>query len=87
MPRRFRQATGQLPLEHVHTLRIEEPRQRLESGDQPIEAIANDVGYDDAGFFGRLFRRKVRLTPARYRKRFGGRHRALQADVGAVNQP
>jgi AraC-like DNA-binding protein len=28
-------------------------------------------GYEDAGFFRRLFRRHVRLTPSQYRKRFG----------------
>ncbi|MGH8645722.1 MAG: helix-turn-helix domain-containing protein, partial [Gammaproteobacteria bacterium] len=53
------------------------PKQMLESGDQSMEAIANEVGYEDAGFFSRLFRRKVNLTPAQYRKRFGAMHRAL----------
>jgi transcriptional regulator GlxA family with amidase domain len=77
--RRFRQATGMSPLEYVHTLRLEEAKQMLESGDQSIEAIANAVGYEDAGFFARLFRRHVTLTPAQYRKRFGGLRRALQA--------
>ncbi|MGH6635048.1 MAG: GlxA family transcriptional regulator [Gammaproteobacteria bacterium] len=75
--RRFQEATGMPPLEYVHTLRIEEAKQMLESGDQPIEAIANEVGYEDAGFFSRLFRRKVNLTPAQYRKRFGAMRRAL----------
>jgi transcriptional regulator GlxA family with amidase domain len=51
----------------------------LESGDQPVEAIANEVGYEDAGFFSRLFRRNVNLTPAQYRKRFGSMRKALQA--------
>jgi transcriptional regulator GlxA family with amidase domain len=85
--RRFREATGLSPLEYVHTLRIEEAKQMLESGEEPIEAIANAVGYEDAGFFGRLFRRKVKLTPAQYRKRFGGMRRALQANLAAVNPP
>jgi transcriptional regulator GlxA family with amidase domain len=49
----------------------------LESGDLPIEAIAGEVGYEDAGFFSRLFRRQVNLTPAQYRKRFGALRRAL----------
>jgi transcriptional regulator GlxA family with amidase domain len=62
----------------VHTLRLEEAKQMLESGDLPVEAIAHEVGYEDAGFFGRLFRRKVRLTPAQYRKRFGALRRALE---------
>ena len=52
----------------------------LESGDQPIEAVANEVGYEDAGFFTRLFRRKVNLTPAQYRRRFGAMRRAIGSD-------
>ncbi len=82
--RRFEQATGMSPLEYVHTLRLEEAKQMLEAGDAPIEAIANEVGYEDAGFFGRLFRRQVSLTPAQYRKRFGAMRRALQAVGTAV---
>jgi len=75
--RRFQLATGMSPLEYVHTLRLEEAKQMLEATDAPIEAIANEVGYEDAGFFSRLFRRQVNLTPAQYRKRFGAMRRAL----------
>lgn len=69
--RRFTQATGMTPLEYVHTVRLEEAKQMLESTDLPVEEVALEVGYQDASFFGRLFRRKVALTPAQYRKRFG----------------
>jgi transcriptional regulator GlxA family with amidase domain len=75
--RRFNLATGMSPLEYVHTLRIEEAKQMLETGNDAIEAIANEVGYEDAGFFGRLFRRSVGLSPHQYRKRFGSMRRAL----------
>ncbi len=67
------------PLEYVHALRLEEAKQMLESSDLPVEAIALEVGYEDAGYFSRLFRRKVNLTPAQYRKRFGNLRKALQA--------
>jgi len=42
-------------------------------------AAAHDgeVGYEDADFFNRLFRRKVGLTPAQYRKRFGALRQRL----------
>jgi len=76
--RRFAQATGMSPLEYVHTMRLEEAKQMLEASDATIEAIAEEVGYEDAGFFSRLFRRHVQLTPAQYRKRFGSLRRALQ---------
>ena len=78
--RRFEQATGMSPLEYVHTLRLEEAKQMLEASDLPIEAIANEVGYEDAGFFARLFKRNVDLTPGQYRKRFGAVRRALEMD-------
>ena len=84
--RRFQQATGMSPLEYVHTLRLEEAKQMLEASDAPIEAIANEVGYEDPGFFSRLFRRQVALTPAQYRKRFGAMRRAIRdgGDHGAT---
>jgi transcriptional regulator GlxA family with amidase domain len=77
--RRFTQATGLTPLDYIHGLRLEEAKQMLETSDLPVEAIANEVGYEDASFFGRLFRRKVGLTPAKYRLRFGSLHRVMRA--------
>jgi transcriptional regulator GlxA family with amidase domain len=82
--RRFQRATGMAPLEYVHTLRLEEAKYLLETGDAPVETVAREVGYEDAGFFSRLFRRKVRLTPPQYRKRFSSMRRALQPAAGAV---
>ncbi len=75
--RRFRAATGLSPMEYVHTLRLEEAKQLLEVSTQSVETVAWEIGYEDASFFGRLFRRRVGLTPAQYRRRFGGLRRAL----------
>jgi len=77
LQRRFKLATGMTPLEYVHTLRLEEAKHLLETTSQPVEAVAGEVGYDDAAFFARLFRRKVNLSPAQYRRRFGGLRSAL----------
>lgn len=82
--RRFARATGMSPMEYVHTLRLEESKQALETTDLPIEAVANEAGYEDASFFGRLFRRKVGLTPAQYRKRFRALRRVLEQQVSAA---
>lgn len=76
--RRFTLATGMSPIEYIHTLRLEEAKQMLESTQLPVEAVAMEVGYQDASFFGRLFRRKVALTPAQYRRRFGALNRQLR---------
>lgn len=77
--RRFQAATGMGPLEYVHAVRIEAAKQLLESADLPIEEVAMEVGYEDAGFFGRVFMRSVKLTPLQYRRRFGALKRALSA--------
>lgn len=69
--RRFRKATGMSPLAYVQTLRLEEAKQQLEATQLPIEAIAGECGYEDAGYFSRLFTKRVGLTPANYRRRFG----------------
>lgn len=69
--RRFALATGMTPLEYVHHVRLEEAKQMLEAGEAPVEAIAVDIGYSDASFFSRLFRRKVGMSPVQYRQRFG----------------
>jgi transcriptional regulator GlxA family with amidase domain len=76
--RRFRAATGLSPLAYVHALRLEAAKELLEAG-ASAEAVAFEVGYEDAGFFRRLFRRHVRLTPAQYRKRFGSLRRSVEA--------
>jgi transcriptional regulator GlxA family with amidase domain len=81
--RRFSKATGMSPLGYVHSLRLEEAKQMLEREDLPVEAVANEVGYEDASFFGRLFRRNVGVTPKQYRRRFGSLHRALQGGQNA----
>src|SRR5262249_26857952 len=75
--RRFTQATGLTPLEYVHTLRLEEAKQLLETTDFAIDVVANEVGYEDGSFFRRLFRRKVGLSPHAYRLRFSAFRRAL----------
>ena len=71
--RRFRRATGYAPMDYVHTVRIEEAKQILETTDASIERIGEEVGYEDSASFRRLFKRKSGLTPAEYRRLFGRR--------------
>jgi len=75
--RRFKLATGMTAMEYTQTLRIEEAKHLLETTENPVEAVAEEVGYDDAAFFSRLFKRSVNLSPAQYRRRFGGMRAAL----------
>jgi len=85
--RRFSKATGYTPIKYVHALRLEEAKQHLETGTLPIEAVSNEVGYEDASFFTRLFRRNVGMTPAAYRRRFGGLRKAMASSERKARFP
>ncbi len=67
--RRFKAATGYSPLAYVQALRVEEAKHLLETGNQPIEAIAEEVGYADLASFRRLFRRLSGISPGEYRRK------------------
>jgi transcriptional regulator GlxA family with amidase domain len=68
--RRFVAATGLGTIAYVQRLRIEDAKRRLERTNASVEEISYKVGYEDAAFFRRLFRRTTGLAPGAYRKRF-----------------
>ena len=70
LKRRFKTATGSSPIEHLQNLRVEEAKRLLESGKMPVDEISFEVGYEDASFFRRLFKRRTGMTPSQYRRMF-----------------
>ena len=68
--RRFTEATGFAPIDYVQRLRIEDAKRRLERTDAAADEISWKVGYEDAAFFRRLFKRVTGMTPGAYRRRF-----------------
>ena len=70
LKRRFKAATGSSLIDYLQNLRIEEAKRSLENTDLPIEEISERVGYSDASFFRRLFKRLTGLTPSHYRRFF-----------------
>jgi len=70
LKRRFKAATGSSLIEYLQNLRIEEAKRLLETSKMPVDAIGAEVGYADASFFRRLFKRMTGLTPRYYRRMF-----------------
>jgi transcriptional regulator GlxA family with amidase domain len=70
LKRRFKAAMGTTLMDYVQNLRIEEAKRLLETGTTPFDDIAAEVGYENPGFFRRLFKRRTGLTPSDYRKMF-----------------
>ena len=69
--RRFKDAFGQAPGGFVQDHRLDEARRRLAAANVSIDAIAASVGFKSADAFRRAFQHRFRVTPGRYRRRFG----------------
>lgn len=68
--RRFKNATGESPLNYLQKLRIQTAKDQLENTLDSIEEITRQVGYEDSSTFRRLFKRHTSLSPREYRDRF-----------------
>jgi transcriptional regulator GlxA family with amidase domain len=83
LKRRFKAATGSTLIEHVQRVRIEEAKRALENTSVPVDEISAEVGYEEPGFFRRLFKRHTGLSPGEYRRLFQPIANA-QAQVGTA---
>lgn len=68
--RRFKDATGQTPVQYLQNLRLERAKHLLEASQENFERITQQVGYEDGSSFRRLFKERVGLSPGAYRRRF-----------------
>jgi len=68
--RRFEQATGNTPLEYLQRVRVEAAKRLFEKGNEGVEQAALKIGYDDLGFFRKVFKRHVGISPKEYRDRY-----------------
>lgn len=66
--RQFKEYSGQSPLQYILEIRMNTAKQLLESTNCSITEIANNVGYENALYFSRLFHKHVGLSPKEYRK-------------------
>ena len=69
--RRFEAATGNTPLEYLQRVRIEAAKKLLENSNDSIDQVAFKCGYEDIGFFRKIFKRQVAINPKEYQKKYG----------------
>lgn len=65
---RFRNALGDTPMNHLRTLRMQKGMQLLADTRQPLEQIAQAVGYQDAFGFSKVFKRTTGQSPRQFRE-------------------
>ena len=66
---RFRDAMGDTPLNHLRVLRMQRATRLLAETDHKLEAVAAEVGYQDAFSFSKVFKRTVGMSPKAFRQR------------------
>ncbi len=77
--RRFKNATGDTPLQYLQRVRIEKAKYLLESSSNTFEEITYQTGYEDSSSFRKLFIQNTGLTPGLYRNKF-----KMISDSGSV---
>lgn len=65
----FRQVLGTTPAAVLTDFRASKAAEMLVNTDKSVTEIALSCGFNTAGYFGKVFRKKMGLTPGEYRKR------------------
>ncbi|HBR01929.1 MAG TPA: hypothetical protein DD738_04900 [Ruminiclostridium sp.] len=66
----FTKKTGTSPLHYFNLLKIDLAKQQLINKTQPINEIAEKLGYTDPFYFSRIFSKVVGISPRQFRKNY-----------------
>jgi len=64
----FRQELGITPILYLQRYRINQAKRLLKDSHQSITEIAFNVGFSDSGYFSRIFRREIGMSPEKFRQ-------------------
>jgi AraC family L-rhamnose operon transcriptional activator RhaR len=73
--RRFHAIAGLPPMAYLTKCRLDAAARLLTDTREPIGVIGNRVGWPDANYFTRRFKKHFGVTPTEYRASYGGRPR------------
>ncbi|MBS97393.1 MAG: AraC family transcriptional regulator [Oceanospirillaceae bacterium] len=65
--KKYKTLTGTTPINHFIQLKIERACHLLDVTDKEIKEIAWAVGYEDAYYFSRIFKKTMGISPSHYR--------------------
>jgi YesN/AraC family two-component response regulator len=63
----FKRETNHNIWDYLTNIRIEKAKELLKSSDMKIYEISDSVGFDDANYFTKLFKKITQVTPQQYR--------------------
>ncbi|WP_173472643.1 response regulator [Eubacterium ruminantium] len=64
----FKKRTGSTFIEYVTAVRIEKSKELLRNTSKSMKEICIEVGYADANYFSRTFKKNVGVTPSEYKE-------------------
>jgi len=64
----FRQELKTTPIRYIQRYRVNLAKSLLKDTEKSITEIALSVGFSDSGYFSRIFRREIGLSPDQYRR-------------------
>jgi transcriptional regulator GlxA family with amidase domain len=71
--RRFKLATGLTPMDYLQQRRLQAAASLLRDSNLTVAEIGQQVGYGDASYFTKVFRRQFSMTPQKYRESVRGK--------------
>jgi iron complex transport system substrate-binding protein len=69
LSRMFKREIGQSPIDYLIALRITKSKELLLRTDATLQEIAESVGFVDSGYFNRIFRKHVGLSPSSFKSK------------------
>lgn len=70
--KRYKELTGCSPIQRFIRFKMEHAAYLLDTTRKPIAGVARELGYEDAYYFSRLFKKVIGLSPRDYRRVKGG---------------
>ena len=67
LQRTFKRIMGMTPMEYIQQTRMAKAQEYLAETNQPVSAIAANVGMPNASYFITLFKKRIGRTPSDYR--------------------
>lgn len=68
----FSKETGMSMTDYIHHARIRAAVQYFNTTQMSVTRVATSVGMDNFGYFSRIFRGEIRMSPREYKKMVSG---------------
>lgn len=80
LQRTFKRMKGMSPIEYIQQVRLAKAAHYLEMTNESVTNIGSAVGYPNTAYFVTLFKKRMKQTPAEYRKLYKNKQLMKEGD-------